>query len=98
MARRSEVSLRELLAEEQRLLQELYHRTPDPTIKTRCQIILLSAKPMSVPQIAQVTFYSEDTVTRCIHEFNQSRLDSLLPGSQGGHPPKITPEYLKRLL
>ncbi len=53
---------------------------------------------MSVPQIAQVTFYSEDTVARCIHEFNKSRLDSLLPGSQGGRPPKITPDYLKRLL
>ena len=34
---------------------------------------------MSVPQIAQVIFYSEDMVARCIHEFNQSRLESLLP-------------------
>ena len=90
--------MRELSPEEQEVLQELYHRTPDPTIKTRCQIILLSAKPMSVPQIAQVTFYSEDTVACCIHEFNQSRLESLLPSPKGGRPPKITPDYLKRLL
>jgi len=90
--------VRDLSPEEQEVLQELYHRTPDATIKTRCQIILLSAKPMSVPQIAQVTFYSEDTVARCIHEFNQSRLDSLLPSPKGGRPPKITPDYLKRLL
>ncbi len=61
------------------MIEELYHRTPDATIKTRCQIILLSARPMSVPQIAQVIFYSEDTVARCIHEFNQSRWVSLLP-------------------
>lgn len=80
------------------MLQELYHRTPDPLIKTRCQIVLLSAQPMSVPQIAQVTFYSEDTVARCIHEFNQHRLEALLPKGTGGRPPKITPEYLKRLL
>ncbi len=53
---------------------------------------------MSVPQIAQVTFYSEDTVARCIHAFNQSQLDSLLPGAKGGRPPRITPDYLKRLL
>lgn len=59
---------------------------------------LLSAQPMSVPQIAQVTFSSEDTVARCIHEFNQRRLESLLPNPKGGRPPKITPEYLKRLL
>lgn len=89
--------MRELSAEEQQVLQELYHRTPDTTIKTRCQIILLSAKPMSVPQIAQVTFYSEDTIARCIHEFNQNRLESVLPAPKGGRPPKITPDYLKRL-
>ena len=86
IARPSEVYVRELSPEEQHMVQELYHRTPDATIKTRCQIMLLSAKPMSVPQIAQITFYSEDTVARCIHEFNQSRLDSLLPGAKGGHP------------
>lgn len=80
------------------MVEELYHRTPDATIKTRCQIILLSARPMSVPQIAQVIFYSEDTVARCIHKFNRSRLESLLPGPRGGRPPKITPDYLKRLL
>lgn len=53
---------------------------------------------MSVPQITQVIFYSEDTVARCIHEFNQSRLESLLPRPKGGRPPKITSDYLKRLL
>lgn len=98
MARPSEVYVRGLSREEQQVLQELYHHTPDAAIKTRCQIILLSAQPMSVPQIAQVIFYSEDTVARCIHEFNQTRLESLLPSSKGGRPPKITPDYLKRLL
>jgi transposase len=90
--------MRDLSPEEQQVLQELYHRTPDATLKTRCQIILLSASPLSVPQIAQVTFYSEDTVARCIHEFNQSRLEGLLPSPKGGRPPKITSDYLKRLL
>jgi len=42
------------------MIEELYHRTADAPIKTRCQIILLEASPMSVPQIAQVIFYSED--------------------------------------
>jgi transposase len=80
------------------MIEELYHRTADATIKTRCQIIVLSAKPMSVPQIAQVIFYSEDTIARCIHEFNQRRLESLLPSPKGGRPPKITPDYLQRML
>jgi hypothetical protein len=60
--------VRDLSLEEQQVLQELYHRTSDATIKTRCQIILLSASSMSLPQIAQVTFYSEDTVARRIKE------------------------------
>ena len=38
---------------------------------------------MSVWQIAQVIFYSEDTVARCIHEFHQSRLESLLRCPKG---------------
>jgi len=80
--------VRDLSPQERDVLQELSHRTPDPLIKTRCQILLLSAQPMSVPQIAQVTFYSEDTVARCIHEFNQHRLDALLPKASGGRPPK----------
>jgi len=92
------VYVRDLSPEEQHVMQELYHRTPDAMIKTHCQIILLSAQPLSVPQIAQVIFYSEDTVARCIHEFNQGGLDSLLPSAKGGRPPKITPEYLNKLL
>lgn len=53
---------------------------------------------MSVPQIAQVTFYSEEMVARWIHEFNQHRLDAPLPKASGCRPTKIPPEYLKRLL
>ena len=79
IARPSEVYVRNLEPGEQQMIEELSHRTPDATIKTRCQIIVLEASPMRVPQIAQVIFYSEDTVARCIHECNQSRRESLLP-------------------
>ncbi len=41
ISRPSEVYVREVSPEEQQMVQELYHRTPDATIKTRCQIILL---------------------------------------------------------
>jgi transposase len=99
IARPSEVSARDLEPGERQMIEELYHRTADATIKTRCQIILLEASPMSVPQIAQVIFYSEDTVARCIHEFNQSRLESLLPSRDLRTPaPSVRPDYLKRLL
>lgn len=98
MARPSEVYVQELSAEERQVLQDLYHQTPDAKMMTRCQMLLLSAQRMSVSQIAQVTFYSEGTVARRIHAFNQRRRESLLPKAKGGRPPKITPEYVKRLL
>src|SRR5438045_1363997 len=88
IARPSEVYVRELLPDEQQVVQDLYHQTPDATIKTRCQIILLSAQRLSVPQIAGVTYYSEDTVARCIHDFNQHGMTSLLPKAAGGRPRK----------
>jgi transposase len=54
---------------------------------------------MSVPQIAQVIFYSEDTAARCIHECNQSRWESLLPSRHlRTLAPSVTPDSLKRLL
>lgn len=73
MTRPGQVYVQDLSAEEQEMLQELYHHTSDALIKSRCQILLLSARWMSVTQIAQVTFYSEETVARCIHECNHSR-------------------------
>src|ERR1700730_7987251 len=93
MGRPTEVYVQDLSAEERQVLQDLYHQTPDATIKTHRQILLLSAQRMSVPQIAQVMFSSGDTVARCIHAFNQRRRESLLPKAKGGRPPKITPDY-----
>ncbi|TMD57785.1 MAG: hypothetical protein E6I91_22145 [Chloroflexi bacterium] len=40
------------LLREQQMIEELSHRTPDAMIKTRCQIIVLEASPMSVPVLA----------------------------------------------
>jgi len=52
IARPSEVYIRDLEPEEQQMIEELSHRTPDAMIKTRCQIIVLEASPMSVPVLA----------------------------------------------
>ena len=52
IARPSEVYVRDLEPEEQQMIEELSHRTPDAMIKTRCQIIVLEASPMSVPVLA----------------------------------------------
>lgn len=73
-----EVHTPELSPEELRVLQQIYHRTPDSAVRTRCHIVLLSAHHYSVPQIAQLLFSSEETVVYCIDDFNRSGLDAIL--------------------
>src|SRR5579859_5026641 len=98
MSRPSELYVRPLSAEEHDWVHRLYQQTTHVGLKSRCHIILLSAERYSVPQIASVLFTSEDTVARCIHEFNRSGLEGILPQERVGRPAKITEEYLKTLL
>ena len=98
MGRPSELYVRLLSVEEQEWVHRLYDQTTHVGLKSRCHIILLSAQHYSVSQIAAVLFSSEDTVARCIHEFNRSGLEGILPAERVGRPAKITEELLKRLL
>jgi transposase len=66
----------------------------------RAQMILLSAQAMEVPQIARVTFTSEDRVRDVIHNFNADGFDALYPRYKGGRPPTFTAterEQIKRI-
>jgi putative transposase len=92
------VYVRPLSAEEQEWVHRLYQQTTHVGLKSRCHIILLSSQHYSVPQIARLLFTSEDTVARCIHEFNRSGLEGILPQERVGRPVKITEEFLKKLL
>ena len=53
-------------------------------------MVLLSAQAMDVPQIARVTFTSEDRVRDVLHNFNADGFESLYPRYKGGRPPKFT--------
>ena len=98
MSRPSEVYVRPLLPEEQEWIHRLYQQTTHVGFSSRYHIILLSAQHDSVPQIAALLFSSEDTVARCIHAFNRSGLEGILPQQRVERPAKITEEYLKKLL
>jgi len=66
----------------------------------RAQMVLLSAQAMDVPQIARVTFTSEDRVRDVIHNFNADGFEALYPRYRGGRPPIFSlPErrQIKRL-
>ncbi|GHO98797.1 IS630 orf [Reticulibacter mediterranei] len=98
MSRPSEVYVRLLSTEEKQWVHRLYQQTSHAGLKSRCHIILLSTQHYSVPQIATLLFTSEDTVARCIHDFHRSGLQGILPQERVGRPPKITEEFLKKLL
>ncbi len=98
MSRPSEVYVRPLSPQEQEWIHRLYQQTAHVGLKSRCHIVLLSAQHYSVPQIAALLFSSEDTVARCIHEFNRSGLEGILLQERVGRPAKITEEILKKLL
>jgi transposase len=56
----------------------------------RAQVILLAAQHLPVPEIAQVTFTSQDRVRDVIHNFNTDGFDALYPRYRGGRPPTFT--------
>ena len=75
-----------------RLLRILRRGTGSVVTWRRAQMVLLSAQAMDVPQIARVTFTSEDRVRDVIHNFNADGFESLYPRYKGGRPPKFTDE------
>jgi transposase len=87
------VQVRSISNEEgNRLLRILRRGTGSVVTWRRAQMVLLSAQAMDVPQIAKVTFTSEDRVRDVIHNFNADGFGSLYPRYKGGRPPKFTAE------
>jgi transposase len=83
-----------------RLLRILRRGTGSVVSWRRAQMVLLSAQAMDAPQIARVTFTSEDRVRDVIHNFNADGFESLYPRYKGGRPPRFTDaqrEQIKRI-
>ena len=73
-----------------RLLRIVRRGTGSVVTWRRAQMVLVSAQAMDVPQIARVTFTSEDRVRDVIHNFNADGFEALYPRYRGGRPPKFT--------
>ena len=85
------VRVRDISNEEGNRLLRLVRRNSGSVVTwRRAQIVLLSAQGMDVPQIAQVTFGSEDRVRDVLHNFNRDGFNSLYPRYAGGRPPTFT--------
>lgn len=85
------VVVRDLAPQEGQKLLQIIRRGSGSVVRwRRAQIVLWSAQHMSVQQIAEIAFTSEDRVREVIHNFNADGFDSLAPKYAGGRPPTFT--------
>jgi transposase len=85
------VFVRDLAPQEGQKLLSIIRRGSGSVVRwRRAQIVLWSAQHMSVQQIAEIAFTSEDRVRKVIHNFNADGFDSLAPKFAGGRPPTFT--------
>ena len=86
------VYVRPVTLNEGNKLQNIVRRSNDTVKLRRAQIILASAQGMSVPEIAEMYYCSEEHIRNLIKRFNEDGLDSLPRKKGGGRPPVITEE------
>jgi transposase len=90
----------QVLSEEQKVeLEELYRKTEIPRVRTRAQMVLLSAeKGLLANEIAEIVRESSVTVLRWLHRYISEGIEGLDDAPRSGHPSSVTDEFRKRLL
>jgi len=88
------------LSEEQKVdLEQLYRKTEVPRVRTRVQMVLLSAeKGLIADEIAEIVRESSVTVLRWLHRYSSEGVEGLKDAPRSGHPSSVTGEFRKRLL
>lgn len=93
------IEVRELKQKEIEELHTLYDKTKDVRMRTRAQMILLSAEQnMRAQQIGQIVRKNEQTVRRWIKRYNAEGVNGLSDAPRPGAPGKVSPEYCDRVL
>jgi transposase len=71
-------------------LKHRYRRTDNADLRSRCQMILLSAQGHSAAEIAGLTFFDQDTVLSWFDRYEADGLTGLQDRPRSGRPPKMT--------
>jgi transposase len=88
-----------LSKEQQSELAELYRKTEVPRVRTRAQMILLSAeKRLNTEEIAEIVRESSVTVLRWLHRYIAEGIQGLMDSPRAGRSSVVTDEFRKRLL
>ena len=85
--------------EQQAELDKLYRTTKKPRLRTRAQMVLLSAEQgLKVAEIAAIVRESDDTVIRWLKRYLAEGVEGLNDAPQPGRPSKLTEGYRTELL
>ena len=88
-----------LTAEQQSELDELYRHTKDPRLRTRAQMVLLSAEQgRTAPEIAKMVRESAVTVQRWLKRYMAEGVEGLKDAPRAGRPAQVTDAYRSDLL
>ena len=101
MARPAEVFVRTLRGKERRWLRSLRRRGTEfasAVMVRRANVVEMSSRRYSAPEIADALDATSDWVRRVIHEFNDIGLEALVPAWGGGRPKMITDEMRARIV
>lgn len=80
--------IRPLSEQEQQELKQLYRKTEQADVRSRCQMILLSAAGQPVAEIAKLTYFSEDAVLYWFQRYESDQLAGLEDRPGRGRPAK----------
>lgn len=80
--------VRNLSEVEQKALCELYRKTAKADVRTRCQMILLSAQQYAVSEIADLTLFNEDSILYWLDRYESEGLAGLEDRPRSGRRPK----------
>ena len=86
-----------LTQEEAEALQHEHRKTRAASVRSRCEMILLSHEGLSPPQIARRVRLSDRTVRRAIDRYEAEGIASLYDKPIPGRPPRVTAAYLEQL-
>ena len=88
-----------LTDQQRQALDELYHKSKDPRLRTRAQMVFLSAEQrLTVPEIAPIVRESRETVWRWLKRFIAEGANGLLDAPRSGRPAEISAAYRQQLL
>ncbi len=80
-------------------LDALYRTTKKPRLRTRAQMVLLSAEQgLKATEIAMLVRESDDTVLRWLKRYRAEGVNGLYDAPLPGRPRKTTPAYRQQLL